>query len=157
MKKVSPVLKCEKCDFVATSVSNLSKHKEDRKKEKSAHSCKSCSFVFCTNRNLKDHISNNHPEFSSNNLNESPIVANQKKSDGFKEISNAGHVKNNSSVNFQEKPKQQPAWSCNFCFNTEVSRPAFAQKDDLLKHIKEAHPTVSLTSTTNSGQKTADQ
>ena len=148
--------KCEKCDFVATSVSNLSKHKEDRKKEKSAHSCKSCSFVFCTNGNLKDHISNNHPEFSSNNLNESPIVANQKKSDGFREISNAGHVKNNSSVNFQEKPKQQPAWSCNFCFNTEVSRPAFAQKDDLLKHIKEAHPTVSLTSTTNSGQQKAN-
>ena len=94
--------KCEKCDFVATSVLNFSKHKSDshRQKEKSNLSCKSCSFVFCTNGSLKDHITMKHPEFSSKNLNESPIIiGNQKKLDGH-------YVKNtNSSVNFQEKEK----------------------------------------------------
>lgn len=61
-KKKEKSLTCPYCNYVATSDSELLKHKADNHLDKSPYKCKHCDFIGITEEILWNHYNDKHPE-----------------------------------------------------------------------------------------------
>jgi len=55
-------LQCEYCNFVATSTTDLLKHKADNHLDKSPYKCGECDFIGITEEILWNHYNDKHPD-----------------------------------------------------------------------------------------------